>query len=80
MIVSRGGDIQYHKFVSTFRIVAGGQFSGVAGISQAFEVHALHNARTVGVEAGNDAVSERHAARRRKFSSSFEPGAPLFSG
>ena len=80
MVITRSSDVQHDQFVSALDIVTGSQFDRIAGITEAFEVDAFYNAGAVGVEAGNDAVGECHAARRRKFSRNCAPGAPLFSG
>src|SRR5579859_1488450 len=78
--VAGSRNVEEDEFVGAFRVVTGGQSDGIAGIAQAGEIHAFDDARAVGVEAGNDAVREGHAASLRKFWRSCAPASPLFSG
>src|SRR5208282_2231495 len=80
VIVARGSDVQDDQFIGAFRVVARGKFHGIARIAQSFEVHAFHDADAVGIQAGNNAMRQAHAGSLKKFSRSFAPGAPLFSG
>ena len=48
------------EFIRTLGVVASGEFHGIAGIPQAFEMDALHHANAVRIEAGNNAASQRH--------------------
>ena len=51
--VGRRGDVEEHQLVGAFGVVAGGQLDRVAGVAQADEVHALHDAALGHVEAGD---------------------------
>ena len=61
-IIARSGDIEHHQFIGALRVVARGKFDRVAGVAQAFEMYAFHDAGAVCVQAGNDAASEAHPA------------------
>ena len=74
-LVARGGNVENHKFIGAFGIVASGQNGGIACITQRNEVDAFDDARAVGIEAGNDAVGESHAnGLMRRGSQSFAAG------
>src|SRR5437899_7619405 len=78
--VARGGNVEHHEFVGAFGVITRRQSDGIAGIAQPDEVDALDDTFAVGIEAGNDAVREAHAASLRKFCRTRAPGSPLFSG
>ena len=66
--LGRGGDVEEHELVGALGVVAGGQLHGVAGIDEVDEVHALHDAARVDVEARDDPGGPHRrasAARRR---------------
>ncbi len=81
--IARGRDVEHDEFVGSFRVVARGQRDGIAGVAEPDEVDAFDDASAVGVQAGNDAVREAHAAAfamLKKLARSCAPGWPLFSG
>lgn len=52
-IVARGGDVQEDDLVGLLLVVGAGQLDGVARIAQAHEVHTLHDAAVLYVQAGD---------------------------
>src|SRR5580704_9687849 len=78
--VARGGDIQDDQFIGAFGVVTSRQSDGIASVAQANKIHAFDDASPVGIEAGNDPMSEGHATSLRKFCSNRAPAGPLFSG
>src|SRR5262249_42546092 len=79
-IVACGGDVEDNEFVGAFGVVARGEFHGITGVAQAFEMDSFDDAGAVGVETRNDAARETHAAASRKFCRTCAPAAALFSG
>jgi hypothetical protein len=59
-LVRAGGDVEEAHLVGAFAVVARGDLHRVAGIAQADEVDPLHHAPGGDVEAGDDALSQRH--------------------
>jgi hypothetical protein len=57
-----GGDVEERELVGAGLVVAPGDLHRVAGIAQLDEVHPLHDAPGVHVEAGDDALGEAHYA------------------
>ncbi len=55
-----GGDVQKGDLVGAGLVVAPGDLDRVPGIADLDEVHPLHHAALVHVQAGNDAVCEAH--------------------
>ena len=53
------GDVEEAQLVGAGRVVDLGGLDGVAGIAQALEAHALHDAPVLHVEAGDDASLEQ---------------------
>src|SRR5262249_27612472 len=43
-VVARGGDVEDHEFVCTFRVVTRGEFPRIAGIAKAFKMDAFDDA------------------------------------
>jgi len=78
--VARGCDIEDHEFVCTFGVIPRGERDGIAGVAQPDKIHALHDARAVRIEAGNDSVREAHCVNSRKLARTRAPGAADFSG
>ena len=81
--IARGGDVEDHEFVGALRVVTCGERDRIAGVAESDEVDAFDDANAVGIEAGNDAVREAHAAAfamLKKLPRSCAPGCPLFSG
>ena len=56
-LVARG-DVEEAEFVGAGRIVGLGRFNRITGIAQLEELHALHDAPVLHVEAGDDAGLE----------------------
>src|ERR1700686_1743237 len=82
-MVTRCGNIENDKLVGAFDVVARRELSGIAGVAQIDEVHALDHALAVGVQARNDAVRETHPlppAYCTKLERIFAPTGPDFSG
>ena len=52
-VVARGGDVQEDHLVGLLLVVGTGQLDGVARIAQPHEVHALHDAAVLYVQAGD---------------------------
>ena len=61
----RRGDVEEHELVGALGVVAGGQLHRVAGVDEVDEVHALHDAPRVDVEARDDAGGPHDALRQR---------------
>jgi hypothetical protein len=78
--LDRRADVQEHKFVRAFSIVASAELRRVAHVAQALELNPLYDAARIHVETGNDSASERHCADSRKFPSTRAPVSPDFSG
>src|SRR3989441_1957905 len=78
--VARGRDIEDHEFVRAFGVIPRGERDGIAGIAQADKIYALHDARAIRIEAGNDSVREAHCVNSRKLARTLAPGAADFSG
>ena len=64
-VLVAGGDVQKAKLVGAGGVVDLGLLHRVAGIAQVDEVHALHDAAVLHVQAGDDAHGEHQAAPAR---------------
>ena len=62
-----GGNIQQHNLVRSAAGVAQRQLGGIARISQAGKLHALHHASAVDVEAGDNAFGQHLPVKLSKF-------------
>src|SRR5205823_10269457 len=71
--LERRRDVEEDELVGAGVRVRGAELRGIADVAQAREPHALDDAPTGHVEAG-DQARERHRSRKRA------PAAPLFSG
>ena len=56
-----GGDVEEDQLVAALAVVVGRELHRVAGVAELLEPRALHHAPAVDVEAGHDALGERHA-------------------
>jgi hypothetical protein len=63
-LVAGRRDVEEGELVGAGGIVAARDLDRVAGVAQLDEIHALHHAAGVHVEAGNEALGERHGTRR----------------
>ena len=59
-LLVRGGDIEEDQLVDALAVVESSEFDGVAGVAQIDEGDALDDAAAVDVEAGDDALGQRH--------------------
>ena len=75
-----GGDIEEAQFIGARRVIGLGGFNGIAGIAQVDEVHALHHAAILHVEAGNDAGFQHYAASRMSLSAAFGIKPAIING
>jgi phosphoribosylformylglycinamidine (FGAM) synthase-like amidotransferase family enzyme len=53
-IVARCGDVEKHQFISTLKVIPGGQFDRIAGIAEIDKVRALDHAALGHVETWYD--------------------------
>jgi hypothetical protein len=51
-----GGDVEVRHLVGALGVVAGSRLDGVPRVTQVLEVHPLHDAAVLHVEAGDDAL------------------------
>jgi hypothetical protein len=59
-IIGTRRDIEEGDFVRTFLVVAPCDFDRITGITDVDELHALHDATVVDIQAGNNAFGQAH--------------------
>src|SRR5215472_16464778 len=60
--ITRSSDIQHDEFIGALPVITRGKHCGVARVAKADKINALDDARSIGVETGNDAGGKAHSS------------------